>query len=119
MLDRIEDGGQTCVTFNLAQKQSGEKLSIKNSSGDVVAELKPENDCSVILYSSSDLDSEETYSLYNGDTLVAQSGSGFMGGPGMPPPGGEPPQGGMQPPQGGMEPPGGRVPPEGEPPHWN
>ncbi len=119
MLDRIEDGGQTCVTFNLAQKQSGKKLSIKNSSGDVVAEIKPENDCSVILYSSPDLDSEDTYSLYNGDTLVAQSGSGFLGGPGTPPPGGEPPQGGMQPPQGDMEPPGGRVPPEGEPPHWN
>lgn len=111
MLDRIEDGGQAYVTFNLREKQGGKKLNVKNSAGEVVTEFAPQNDCSVIIYSSSDLDSEETYALYSSDTLIAESGSGFIGGPGMSPDG--------EPPRGGMEPPDGHVPPEGEPPRWN
>ena len=94
MLDRIEDGGQPYVTFSFMGNQGTESLTIKDSSGETVAEIAPENDCSMILYSSQDLNSEETYALYNGDTLVSESSSDFMGGP------------------------GGMRPPEGEPPHW-
>ncbi len=101
MLDRIEDGGQPYVTFSFMGNQGTESLSIKDSSGETVVEIAPENDCSMILYSSQYLNSEETYALYNGDTLVSESSSDFMGGPG------------------GMMPPGGHVPPEGEPPHWD
>lgn len=100
MLDRIEDGGQPYVTFSFMGNQGTESLTIKDSSGETVVEIAPENDCSMILYSSQYLNSEETYALYNGDTLVSESSSDFMGGPG------------------GMMPPGGHVPPEGEPPHW-
>ncbi len=92
MLDRIEDGGQPYVTFSFMGNQGTESLTIKDSSGETVAEIAPENDCSMILYSSQDLNSEETYALYNGDTLVSESSSDFMGGPsGMRPPEGEPP----------------------------
>ncbi len=92
MLDRIEDGSEVYVTFNLMDKQGGESLTIKDSSGEAVADISPVNDCSVILFSSPDLEDDETYALYNGDSIVAESGSGFMGSPGgmMPPDGHRP-----------------------------
>ena len=95
MLDRIEDGGQVCITFNLMQRQSGQSLTVKNSSSEAVADIVTENDFSVLLYSSPDLDSEDAYVLYDGESLIAESGSGFMGGI------------------------GGMMHPDGEPPHWN
>lgn len=100
MLDRIEDGSQAYVTFNLMEKHGGETLIVKDSSDETVADIALGNDCSMILYSSAELNSEDTYALYNGDNLIAESGSGFMGGPG------------------GMMPPGGHNPMDGEPPHW-
>ncbi len=104
MLDRIEDGGQAYATFNLREKLqgAGKKLVVKNSADEAVFEFGVQNDCSVILYSSSHLDKEENYNLYSGDTLIAESGDGFMGGPG-----------------GDMMPPDGNIPPQGEPPRWN
>ncbi|MBR3988270.1 MAG: carbohydrate-binding domain-containing protein [Clostridia bacterium] len=101
MLDRIEDGGQTNVTFNFIEKQGGETLTAKNSSGEEIADIELVNDCSMVLYSSPDLSSDETYALYIADELIAESDSGFMGGPGA------------------MMHPGGEMPPEDEPPHWN
>lgn len=92
MMDRIEDGSQPYVTFNLWQNQGGETLIVKNSSGESVAEFSPENDCSLILYSSPDLNSQDTYTLFAGDTQVAEGGDGFSGGGGMHLPGGEPPR---------------------------
>ncbi|MDO4419433.1 MAG: carbohydrate-binding domain-containing protein [Ruminococcus sp.] len=92
MMDRIEDGSQPYVTFNLWQNQGGETLIVKNSSGESVAEFSPENDCSLILYSSPDLNSQDTYALFAGDTQVAEGGDGFSGGGGMHLPGGEPPR---------------------------
>ena len=101
MLDRIEDGGQTNVTFNFIEKQGGETLTAKNSSGEEIADIELVNDCSMVLYSSPDLSSDETYALYIADELIAESDSGFMGGPGA------------------MMHPGGEMPPEDDPPHWN
>ncbi|MBQ2943746.1 MAG: carbohydrate-binding domain-containing protein [Ruminococcus sp.] len=91
MLDRFEDGGQNYVVFNLRQSLSDtEELSIKNSSDEAVATLFIENDCSVIVYSSSDL-TDDTYTLYSGEEQVAVGSEGMAGGPGMP---------GMAPPDG-------------------
>lgn len=93
MLDRIEDGGQVYVTFNLMEKQGAESFTIKNASSEAVANIALENDSSVILYSSADLDTEDTYALYNGNSLISESDNGFMRGPGgMKPPEGEPPR---------------------------
>ena len=100
MLDRIEDGGQAYVTFRMAEKLSGESLTVKNSMGEAVADIALHNDCSLVLFSSPDLNSGDTYSLYIGDSLIAESGSGFMDGPG------------------GMMPPDGHKPFDDEPPFW-
>lgn len=100
MLDRIEDGGQAYVTFRMAEKLSGESLTVKDSTGEAVADIALHNDCSLVLFSSPDLNGDDTYSLYNGDSLIAESGSGFMGG------------------HGGMMPPDGHKPFDDEPPFW-
>lgn len=100
MLDRIEDGGQAYITFRMAENLSGESLTLKNSSSEAIADITLTNDCSLILFSSPDLNSDDTYSLYNSDSLIAESGSDFMGG------------------LGGMMPPDGHKPFDDEPPFW-
>ncbi len=100
MMDRIEDSGQINVTFNLGHDQgSTDTITIKNSAEEAVYEFTPVNGCSMIIFSSPQLSSEDTYALYSADELISEGGSGFMGGPGM-----------MRP--------DGNMPPEGEPPHW-
>lgn len=125
MLDRIEDGGQNYAVFTFAEKQSGGKsIALKNSAGDIVMDVCPNNDYSIVIYSSAEL-AEGTYTLWSdGEQLSGQRG-GMMGGSGMPgmpgiEPGMEPPAdwpeghepGGATPP----EPPEGMERPEGEPP---
>ena len=109
MLDRIEDGGQNYAVFTFAQKQSGADIvSLKKDTGEEVVKFCPENDYSILVYSSPDL-AEGTYSLWSNDVkLVGQKG-GMMGRPGMPamPEGMEPPE----PPE-GMELPEGMERPE-------
>ena len=149
MLDRIEDGGQNYAVFNFAGRQSGSKtIELKNAEGAAVLDFTPDNDYSVLIYSSSDLTAGE-YTLWSGGTQMAGAkGSGMgMGRPGMQgmpgnwpnggfPEGMEPPEGsrpiqrpeGMEPPEGGwptqrpegMELPDGEWPFEGQmPPQWN
>lgn len=99
MLDRIEDGGQNYAVFNLREKQDGaEKVYIKDQDGNVITELSPENKYSVLIYSDSSL-TEDTYTLWNDEEQIGQSGDAMMGGPGM----GRPEMGEMGP--NGMEPP--------------
>lgn len=89
MLDRIEDGGQNYIAFRLNNKQSGNaKLSIKDADGNVLDEISTENDYSILIYSSKDIEDVEYY-LYNGESQLAQSSDDMnqMGGPGMPPDG--------------------------------
>ncbi|MBQ7386352.1 MAG: carbohydrate-binding domain-containing protein [Ruminococcus sp.] len=96
MLDRIEEDSQPYVLFNLREKLTGENtLSIKSQDGEILDEITINNDCSVIIYSSSEVDDECSYSLYAGDEELAAGDGGMsgefgMGGPGMPPPEGEP-----------------------------
>lgn len=93
MLDRIEEDGQNHIVFNLSGKQSGADLVIKDGDGEITDEFSTTNDYSIIVYSSSSL-ADETYYLYSGERLLAESadgmnwqgGPGGHGGPGMPPP---------------------------------
>lgn len=89
MLDRIEEGGQECVVFNLGQRLSAaDGLSVKNSSDEVVATFSLENTGSVIVYSSPRL-TDDTYTLCRGDEVLAEGSDGMTGGhggPGAPPP---------------------------------
>ena len=96
MLDRIEDGSQEYVLFNIWDNILDEnELSIRNDDGEIIDEITINNDCSVIIYSSPDLDSDSTYSLYNGDYEFASGSDSTAGGPGM---------GGMMPPDGNRPP---------------
>ncbi len=126
MLDRIEDGGQTYAVFHFAQEQKGSaSISLKNAEGATVMECVPENDYSVLVFSSPDL-TEGTYTLWSGETQLAVQSNGMTGGfgkPGETPEGfdgqfpqgeppqnqpegnqGEPPAGNQQPPEGGERP---------------
>ena len=115
MLDRIEDGGQTYAVFNFSKKQAGGKtLSLKNESDTTLLDICPDNEYSVLIYSSPELVSG-TYTLWNDDTKLSSQG-GIVGSPGMEgmnPEGMEPPEG-MEIPEGaeGMEPPEGMEMPE-------
>ena len=129
MLDKIEDGGQNYAVFSFAQEQrAADEISLENEDSENVLTVCPQNDYSILIYSSADLRAG-TYTLWsNGTQLKGQSG-GTMGGPGMsgipggtapsePPEGQEPPQGGERPE--GQEPPQGNERPEGqEPPQGN
>lgn len=86
MLDRIEDGAQSHAVFNFSGKQSGNAtLRLENSAGETVDEFTPENDYSVLVYSSPELSDDETYSIYSGEIKIADSSSGmYGGGPGGP-----------------------------------
>ena len=107
MLDRIEAGGQTYAVFSLMQRGNGETpLSLKKEDGTVVAEISLPNAFSTLIYSSPDLEGG-AYTLWNGDTQIAQQSSGMMGGPGGMGPGG------MGRPDGEFTPPDGFTPPEG------
>ena len=122
MLDRIEDGGQNYAVFTFAEQQSGgNSVSLKCADGDSILETTPENDYSILIYSSPEL-VEGTYTLWSDDIQLAGQRGSMMGGPGMPgmpgmmPDGGTPPElpegmmpGGVLPP----EPPEGMAPPEG------
>ena len=113
MLDRIEDGGQTYAVFNFGEKQlGGEPVSMKNEAGEEVLSLSPQNDYSVLIFSSPDLKAG-TYTLWSGEQqLQGQSGGhGMMMPGGMEPPEKPEPPEGMElperpePPMEGMEPP--------------
>ncbi len=93
MLDRIEDGGQNYVTFNLPQKQAEGKsaLYLKDEQENTVTEFEAENAFSVIIFSSPDLKEDNSYTLWNADRQLAEQG-GAMGLGGMRPEG-MPPEG--------------------------
>ena len=83
MLDSIEENGQTYVVFNFMQGQEGSEVLKLKKKGKAILETTPENDYSILVYSSPDL-SEGTYTLWSDKTqLAGQAGSGMMGGFGM------------------------------------
>ena len=103
MLDRIEAGGQNYAVFNFANRQSGSKtIQLNRESGSGVLEFTPDNDYSVLVYSSPDL-TAGNYTLWSDGTQLAgaKGGSMGMGGMGMGRPGMQGMPGGM--PQGRPE----------------
>ena len=115
MLDRIEDGGQNYAVFNFREKQTGsETVTMKDQSGKVILETKPENAYSVLIFSGPNLKAGN-YTLWSNGKQLAGSSGGMMGGPGMRPEGMDPPErpDNMQPPADGGQPPEGFTPPEG------
>ena len=128
MLDRIEEDGQSYAVFSFAERQNGkEALTLKDESGKTAAEFSPENDYSILIYSSPDL-KPGSYTLWSGEQPLGFSGSGAGGfadpgvmpggtlDPEMIPDGVEPPEtweDSVRPPEGEF-PSGESVPPAGE-----
>ncbi len=97
MLDRIEDGGQTYAVFRFREVQDGgTTVTLENEAGEDLMNHVPQNDYSILIYSSPEL-AEGTYTLWSEDTQLSVSG-GMGGGFG----------GGMRP--GGMMPGGAKLP---------
>ena len=115
MLDRIEDDGQNYAVFNFAQKQAGsETVTMKDQSGKVILETKPENAYSILIFSGPNLKAGN-YTLWSNEKQLAGSSGGMMGGPGMGSGGMNRPEhpDNMQPPADGGQPPEGFTLPEG------
>ena len=111
MLDRIEDGGQNYVVFSFAQEQSGaDTLCFKNEAGEEMFNLAPQNDYSIMVYSSPEV-TEGGYTLWSNGVQLSGANGAMIGGPGMQGAPGGVPDGQMPP-----EPPEGSTPPEGEAP---
>jgi len=84
MLDRIEDGSQNYAVFSFAEPQNGSHMiRLKTEDGSTRMEWKPENDFSVLIYSSPDL-TAGTYTLWSDDTQLACQIGGMSGKPGAP-----------------------------------
>lgn len=127
MLDRISESEQNFVVFSFATRQKGgNTYTLKNASGEAVAEVTPNNDFTDLIVSNDNL-AVGTYTLWQGNTQLAASkgdmGDGFPGGmmggfPGGMPDGEVPvmPEDGQKPqmPEGGQMPqmPEGMEPPE-------
>jgi len=112
MLDALRGDG-TYAVFTFSEKQkAGSSYTLKDSGGNGIFEVVPENDFMYMVLSSEELLPGE-YTLWQGDTQLCASMGGFGGmGGGM---------GGMQPPDGeAPEMPGGEMPqmPNGEMPQW-
>ena len=91
MLDFIEEGGETYVTFNFAEKQKGgvTELALKDKGGNAILKTTPANDYSVLIFASPDLKAG-TYTLWSGDAQLAGAKSVMSGGFGGRAPGGMP-----------------------------
>lgn len=117
MLDRIEDGGQTYAVFSFPSRQDGKTpIVLKDKNKKTVAELKPQNACQILIYSSPDL-KEGSHTLWAGDKQLAGQKVGSIGG-GMRPSNMQPPadfEGGEMPQFDGQRP----QKPDGERPQMN
>lgn len=103
MLDRVQ-GTQKSLTLSFSQRQKGGKTyTLKNAAGSAVLCIDAGNDFQYLVLSSPVL-TENSYTLWLGDTQISASGNGGpmggpggMGGMGMPPEGERPemPEGGF------------------------
>ena len=80
MLDRIENGGQTNAVFTFNERQKGgTNFVLKDSKGTNVLSVSPENDFSILVFSSPSL-TEGEYTLWQGDTQLMNAAISFGGG---------------------------------------
>ena len=113
MLDHIVTGGQNYVVFSFSQKQDGTKaVTLQNEAGDAVLDYVPENNYTIMVFTSPDL-TDGTYTLWVDGVQQAGVAGGVEGfGSGGGEPGGFGGSGGGEP--GGSE--GGESPAEGQQP---
>lgn len=103
MLDEISDGEQTHAVFMSQEALAGgEVYEVRDGEDNVIMEVSPENDFTVLVVSSETLTEDATYTLWLDREQVAESTQGAMGFGGGRPDGMEPPEepDGMEPPEG-------------------
>ena len=80
MLDAIAGGEQTYAVFNFAQRVSGgSEIILKDTDGKAVYTCAPENDFSILILAGDFLQPGD-YTLWQGETQLAGSTGGNMGG---------------------------------------
>lgn len=95
MLDEIADGEQAHVVFMCHEKQAGgEVYKIKDADDNVMMEVSPANDFTVLVVSAEGITEEAAYTLWLDKTQIAEGTKGDM----RPEWGGRPE--GMEPPEG-------------------
>ena len=118
MFDHIAGGSAPYAVFSFASRQSGgTEYTLKNAAGEAVAKWTPANDFTYLVAADPAI-IPGMYTLWQGDTQLAYTGSEVFGFGGGMPPMGPPPEGfeGFQMPDGfdpGQMPPEGFAPPEG------
>lgn len=88
MMSEIAGGDQASISFYCREKMAGEEVyEVKDAEETVIMEVIPANDFTMLVVSADGLTEEGTYSLWQGDTQVAEGMSAAMGVPGMRPEG--------------------------------
>lgn len=69
----IAEGKQQAVSFTgRTGLEAGKKYEIKDADGNVVLEVSPKNNCSMLSASVEGISAEGSYSLWQGDTQIAE-----------------------------------------------
>lgn len=80
MLDGIAGNEQSYAVFmNRILLEGGIKYTIKDTEGKEVAEYTPANSFMYMIVSASDMTQDGSYTLWNGDTQVAEGSKGMTG----------------------------------------
>ena len=66
MAESFSSAEQGCIAVNVGSQSAGSTVTLKNSSGDVIAETTPGLDYAVVYVSTQDMTKGETYSLTAG-----------------------------------------------------
>lgn len=99
MLDEISGGEQAYAVFMCHEKQTGgEVYKIKDADENVILEVTPANDFTVLVVSAEEMTEDGSYTLWLENTQIAEGTKGDMR-PGGDMPGGDMPEG-MEPPEG-------------------
>ena len=90
MLDRIAGNEQSYVLFTTRERLSGNKTyTLRDKDQEILCEYTPANDFMYLIFSLPELSEEGSYTLWEGETQVAEGvfgmngAGGPMGGPGM------------------------------------
>ena len=108
MMDEISDGAQPYTVFMCRETQAGGELyEIKDAEENVIMEVTPVNDFTVLVVSGEGITEDGNYSLWMDKTKISEGMRGDMRPEGNMPEGMEPPKG-----REGMKRPDGQEPPE-------
>lgn len=84
MMAEIAGGDMTSISFNSREALEGGALyEVKDAEENVIMEVTPANKFTILVVSAEGITAEGTYTLWSGDTQIAEGMAGGMRGPGM------------------------------------